>query len=178
MGLELWFWLWLWELALTDLIPCSIWSPCFLSLAKQIFLINLHLYLKQCSKVQPLLLSWTNMKRSKDFFIIREHLPPVLSPLQPALPPFLLVFLFCSCAPKSPRLCPHPESGEVEGEMNCLGLRGAKLGSDRPRFEPTLFHFSRWNLEQETWFKHLSLDLNISVLATRTAPTPRRCYKD
>ena len=81
------------------------------------------------------------MKRSKDFFIIREHLPPSLPLLQPALPLLLLVFFFCFCAPKIPRDVPiHPESGEVRDELPRAG-EGGDLGSDRPRLEPTLLHF-------------------------------------
>ena len=81
------------------------------------------------------------MKRSKDFFIIREHLPPALSLLQPALPLLLLVFLFCFSAPKIPKDVPiHPESGEVRDELP-RARGGDDLGSDRPRLEPTVFHF-------------------------------------
>ena len=82
-----------------------------------------------------------NMKRSKDFFIIREHLPPAFSLLQPALPLLLLVFLFCFSTPKIPKDVPIClESGEVRDELPRAG-GGGDLGSGRPRLEPTLFHF-------------------------------------
>lgn len=81
------------------------------------------------------------MKRSKDFFIIREHLPPALSLLQPDLRLLLLVFLFCFSAPKIPKDVPiRPESGEMRDELP-RARGGDDLGSDRPRLEPTLFHF-------------------------------------
>lgn len=81
------------------------------------------------------------MKRSKDFFIIREHLPPALSLLQPDLRLLLLVFLFCFSAPKIPKDVPIcPESGEMRDELP-RARGGDDLGSDRPRLEPTLFHF-------------------------------------
>lgn len=81
------------------------------------------------------------MKRSKDFFIIREHLPPALSLLQPDLRLLLLVFLFCFSAPKIPKDVPiRPESGEMRDELP-RARGGDDLGSDRPRLEPALFHF-------------------------------------
>lgn len=119
-----------------------------------------------------------NTKRSKDFVIVRKHLPLRSLPSPPA---FLLPLqLF-----PSPSLLLNPQGFVAERtepamvkwekRQNCLVM--GTLGPHRPRSEPTLLHFLHVGPGAGDTTA-LSLDLHIYKMAMSAALTSQGCYTD